>query len=150
MKALESLNMSSGGSFLHLTTSEAMATIERTISAADIWSRKHSKLPRKKEFSPEQKEEVLIAKSQTLQNRDSAINPKPPIPHCKDDGLDFVFCKMLVNQYKNTIATRRTLSQLPFPRSAHWNKQKDGMSSNVIEGEASKEIILTLPLLCLH
>jgi len=44
---------------------------------------------------------------------------------------------MLVNQYKNTIASRRTLSQLPFPRSAHWNKNKDGMSSNIIEGEPS-------------
>jgi len=129
--------MSSRGSFLHLTVSEAMATIERIISATDIWSRKHSKLPREKKFSPEQKEEVLIAKLQTLQSRDSAVNPKPPIPHCKDDGLGFEFCKILVNQYKNTIASRRTLSQLPFPRSAHWNKNKDGMFSDVIEGEPS-------------
>jgi len=49
----ESLNMSSGGSFLHVTASEAMATIERIVSAVNIWSRKHSKLPRKKGFSPE-------------------------------------------------------------------------------------------------
>ena len=33
-----------------------------------------------KEWSPEQEEEVLIAKSQPLQSQDLAINPEPSIP----------------------------------------------------------------------
>jgi hypothetical protein len=37
-------------------------------------------LEKEKESSPEQEEEVLIAKSQPLQSQDLAINPKPSTP----------------------------------------------------------------------
>jgi hypothetical protein len=40
-----------------------------------------NKLPEKeKESSPEQEEEVLIAKSQPLQSQDLAVNPESSIP----------------------------------------------------------------------
>ena len=44
---------------------------------------------RKKESSPEQEDEVLIAKSQPLQSQDLAINPEPPIPQNppKEEGI---------------------------------------------------------------
>ena len=42
----------------------------------------HNELPEEeKESSPEQEDEVLIAKSQPLQSQDFAINPKPSIPY---------------------------------------------------------------------
>jgi hypothetical protein len=37
-------------------------------------------VPDKKESSPKQEEEVLIAKSQPLQSQGLAINPEPSIP----------------------------------------------------------------------
>ena len=40
-----------------------------------------------KESPPEQKEEVFVAKIQSLQSQDLAINPKPSKPH--NDDLDF-------------------------------------------------------------
>ena len=41
----------------------------------------HNELPKvEKESSPDQVEEVLIAKSQPLQSQDVGINPEPPIP----------------------------------------------------------------------
>jgi hypothetical protein len=42
---------------------------------------------------------------------------------------------MFVNLYK--MASRKKCSQLPFPHRAHWNKYKDGMSSDAIEGVPS-------------
>jgi hypothetical protein len=40
-----------------------------------------NKLPEEeKKSSPEQEEEVLIAKSEPLQSQDLAINPEPSIP----------------------------------------------------------------------
>jgi hypothetical protein len=73
--------------------------LEKITSQATRWTKIHFKPPQKKEFSPEQKEEVLIAKSQPLQSRGSAVNPKTSIHQCNDDSLDFQFCKMLVDQY---------------------------------------------------
>jgi hypothetical protein len=77
----------------------------------------------------------LIAQSQPLKSQDSAINLKPSKPKHNDDSLDFQFCKMFVNLYK--MASRKKFSQLPFPCRAHWNKYKDVMSSDAIEGEPS-------------
>jgi hypothetical protein len=48
----ESLDISSGGSFLHLLASEARVTIEKTTSGAASWTKIHFKPLRKKEFSP--------------------------------------------------------------------------------------------------
>jgi hypothetical protein len=84
------LDLSSGGAFLHLLTSEARVMLEKITSQATRWIKIHFRPPKKKEFSPEQKEEVLIAKSQPLQSQGSAVNPKPSIPQRNDDRLDLV------------------------------------------------------------
>ena len=66
--------------------------------------------------SPEQEEEVLIAKTQSLQSQDLAVNPKPSKPHF--DDLDFQLAKMLVNQSKSDLFRRaswKKCRQLPFP-----------------------------------
>jgi hypothetical protein len=76
----ESLDISSRGSFLHLLVSEARVTIEKIISGAASWTKIHFKPLRKKEFSPKQKGEALIAKSQPLKSQDSAVNLKPSKP----------------------------------------------------------------------
>jgi hypothetical protein len=64
----EFLDLSSRGAFLHLLTSEARVMLEKITSQATRWTKIHFKPPKKNEFSPEQKEEVLIAKSQPLQS----------------------------------------------------------------------------------
>jgi hypothetical protein len=51
------------------------------ISGKTLCTSIHIELPEKeKKSSPDQEEEVLIAKSQPLQSQDLAINPEPPIP----------------------------------------------------------------------
>ena len=51
------------------------------ISGKTPYTSIHNEHPEEeKESSPEQEEEVLIAKSQPLQSQDLAINPKPSIP----------------------------------------------------------------------
>ena len=77
---MESLDTTSRGAFLHLSTSEARAMLDR-ISGKTPYTSIHNDLPEKeKKSSPDQEEEVLIAKSQPLQFQDLAINPEPPIP----------------------------------------------------------------------
>jgi hypothetical protein len=47
---------------------------------------------------------------------------------------------MLVDQYKSDLFRRasfRKYCQLPFPHRGHWEKCKDGMPSDAIEGEPS-------------
>jgi hypothetical protein len=64
----ESLDLSSGGAFLHLPISEARAMIEK-ISQATYWTSFHDELfEEEEESSPELEEEVLIVKSQPLQS----------------------------------------------------------------------------------
>ena len=76
----ESLDAASRGAFLHLSTSEVRAMLDR-ISGKTPYTSIHNELPEKdKKSSPDQEEEVLIAKSQPLQSQDLAINPEPPIP----------------------------------------------------------------------
>ena len=76
----ESLDASSRGAFLHLSTSEARVMLDR-ISGKTPGTSIHNKLPKKeKKSSPNQEEEVLIAKSQPLKFQDFAINLEPPIP----------------------------------------------------------------------
>jgi len=82
------------------------------ISGKTPYTSNHNKLlEEEKESSPEQEEEVLIAKSQPLQSQGLAINPKPSIPQnpnppkeeeiqpfeisCEDDLFDADFGKSL-------------------------------------------------------
>ena len=76
----QSLDQASRGAFLYLTVSEAKSMLDR-ISGKTSCTSIHDQLPKvEKESSSEQVEEVLIAKSQSLQSQDVAINPEPPIP----------------------------------------------------------------------
>jgi hypothetical protein len=65
---MEFLDESSRGAFLHLSTSEARAMLDR-VSEKTPCTSIHNELPKKKKkSSPDQEEEVLIAKSQPLQS----------------------------------------------------------------------------------
>jgi hypothetical protein len=76
----ESLDLASRGAFLHLSTSEARAMLNR-ISEITPCTCIHNELFKEEmKSSPEQEEEVLIAKLQPLQSQDLSINPKPSIP----------------------------------------------------------------------
>jgi hypothetical protein len=61
----ESLDAASRGVFLHLSTSEARAMLDK-ISGKTPCTSIHNKLKEEKESFPEQEEEVLIDKSQPL------------------------------------------------------------------------------------
>ena len=108
---MESLNAASRGAFLHLSASEARSMLDR-ISGKTPYTSIHDELPEEeKESSPEQEEEVLIAKSKPLQSQDLAINLEPSIPQnlnppkeeeiqpfeisCEDDLFDADFRKSL-------------------------------------------------------
>ena len=64
--SMESLNAASRGAFLHLSTSEAMAMLDRISGKTPCTSIHYELLEEEKESSPKQEEEVLIAKSQPL------------------------------------------------------------------------------------
>jgi hypothetical protein len=73
------LDMASKGAFLHLFASKARTILDRIIGRISYTSI-HDELPEKeKESSPDQEEEVLIAKSQSFQFQDLAINLEPSI-----------------------------------------------------------------------
>ena len=76
----ESLDAASRGAFLHLSTSEARAMLDRISGKTPCTSIHYELLEEEKESSPKQEEEVLIAKSQPLRSQDLAINYEPPIP----------------------------------------------------------------------
>jgi hypothetical protein len=62
----ESLNAASRGAFLHLSTSEARAMLNRISRTTPCTSIHNELLEKEKKSSPDQEEEVLIAKSQPL------------------------------------------------------------------------------------
>ena len=65
---MKSLDAASRGAFLHLSTSEARAMLDR-LRRKTPYTSIHNELPEKeKESPPEQEEKVLIAKSQPLQS----------------------------------------------------------------------------------
>ena len=65
--------MASRGAFLHLSASKARTILDKIIGCIPYTSI-HDELPEEdKESSPEQEEEVLIAKSQPLQSQDLAV-----------------------------------------------------------------------------
>ena len=63
-----------------MSASEARSMLDR-ISIKTPCTSIHNELPKEeKKSSPDQEEEVLIAKSEPLQSQDLAINPEPSIP----------------------------------------------------------------------
>jgi hypothetical protein len=62
----ESLDAAYRGAFLHLSTSEARAILDKISEKTPCTSIHNKLLEEEKESSPEQEEEVLIAKSQPL------------------------------------------------------------------------------------
>jgi hypothetical protein len=157
--SMESLDAASRGVFLHLTTSEARAMLDR-ISGKTFYTSIHNELPKKEKKSfPNQEEEVIIAKSQPLQSQDLAINPKPPIPQnppreegipplkipveIKDDlfGADFGTLnsdlhKRPSSEYNSNPLKKGSPRKCPYSHIGHWEEFKDGMSSDTI-GELS-------------
>ena len=66
--SVQTLDQASRGAFLHLSASEVRSMLDR-ISGKMPCTSIHNELPEEeKESSPEQEEEVLIAKSQPLQS----------------------------------------------------------------------------------
>jgi hypothetical protein len=64
----ESLNATSRGAFLDLSTSEARTVLDRISGKTPYTSIPNELLDKKKKSSPEQEEKVLIAKSQSLRS----------------------------------------------------------------------------------
>ena len=139
---MESLDAASRGAFLHLSTSEARAMLD-SISGNTPCTRIHNEIPKKeKKSSPDQEEEVLIAKSQPLQSQDLAINPEPPIPQnppreegippleipveIKDDlfGADFGRAlnshKRPSSEYNSNPLKKGSLRKRPYSHIGHW------------------------------
>jgi hypothetical protein len=118
-------------------------------------------LEKEKESSPEQEEEVLMVKSQPLQSQGLAINPKPSIPQnpnpsreeesqpfeisCEDDLFDadfgnsfnFWFRKRPSSEYNSNYLKKGSLRKCPYSHVGHRGEFKDGMFSDVVEGESS-------------
>jgi hypothetical protein len=118
-------------------------------------------LEEEKESSPEQEEEVLIAKSQPLQSQGLAINPEPSKPQnpnppreeesqpfeisCEDDlfnvdfrnSFNFRFRKGSSSEYNSSSLKKRSLRKCPYFHVGHQEEFKDGMFSDAIEGEPS-------------
>jgi hypothetical protein len=77
--SMESLDIASRGAFLHLSTSEARAMLDRISGKTPCTSIHNELLEEEIESSPEQEEEALIAKPQPVQSQDLAINLEPSI-----------------------------------------------------------------------
>jgi hypothetical protein len=157
--SMESLDVASRGAFLHLSTSEARAILDRISEKTPCTSIHYELLEEEKESSPKQEEEGLIGKSQPLRSQDLAINPEPPIPQnppreegippmkipieIKDDlfGADFGRAfnshKRPSSEYNSNPLKKGYLRKRPYSHIGCWEEFKDGMSSNAIEGEPS-------------
>ena len=156
---MESLDAASRGAFLHLSTSEARAMLDR-ISGKTPCTSIHNELPEKeKKSSPEQEEEVFNAKSQPLQSQDLTVNPEPSIPQnppreeeiqpfeisYEDDLFGANFGRTLnsylhkrpSSEYNSNPLKKGSLRKCPYSHIGHWKEFKDGISSNAIEGELS-------------
>ena len=76
----ESLDAASRGAFLHLFASKARTILDKIIGKIPCTSI-HDEVPKEeKKSSPDQEDEVLIAKSQPLQSQNLDVNPEPSIP----------------------------------------------------------------------
>jgi hypothetical protein len=165
--SIESHDAASREAFLHLSTSEARAMLDR-ISGKTPYTSIHNELPEEeKESTLEQQEEVLIAKSQPLQSQGLGINPEPSIPQnpnppkeeeiqpfeisCEDDlfddfgkSLNFQFHKRPSSKYNLIPLKKGSLKKRPNSHVGYWEKFKDSMSSELIEGEPSH--LETIPI----
>ena len=65
----QTLDVASRGAFLHLLASDARSMLDRISGKTPCTSIHNELLEEEKESSPEQEEEVLIAKSQRLQSQ---------------------------------------------------------------------------------
>ena len=157
----ESLDLATRGAFLCLSIHEPRTILDKIIGKTAC-TRIHDELPEKeKKSSPNQEEQVLIAKAQSLQSQDLAINPKPPIPQnppkeegippleipveIKDDlfGADFGRAlnshlhKRHSREYNSNPFKKASLRKRPYSHVGCWEEFKDGMTSDAIEGELS-------------
>jgi hypothetical protein len=139
-KNKQTLHAASGGSFHHLSASEAWNLI-------DLMSGKSPSfyIPEKeKEPVPRQEEEVSIARSQPLQSQTLAIDPKPSIPQNSPreegiptlnlldaDGLDFWFYKRPSSRDNSNHCNNVSLRECP---GSYHEEVEDDISS---EGELS-------------
>jgi hypothetical protein len=157
----ESLDLASWGAFLYLSASEARSMLNNISEKTPCTSIQYELPGEEKESSPGQEEEVLIAKLESLQSQDLAINPKPSISQnlnpprekesqpfeisCEDDlfdayfenSLNFRFCKGPLSDYNSNPLKKGSLRKCPYSHIEHWEEFKDGMSSDAIEGESS-------------
>ena len=83
---MQTLDQASRGAFLHLSTSEERAMLDRISGKTPYTSIHYELLKEEKESSLKQEEEVLIAKSQPLQSQGLAINPELSIPAKSSKG----------------------------------------------------------------
>ena len=130
------------------------------ISGKTPYTSMHNELlEEEKESSPDQQEEVLIAKPQPLQSQNLAINHELSIPpksskwrkkstfgsrdEIKDDlfyadfekSLNFLLHKRPSSEYNSNPLKKGSLSKHPYSHIGYWEQFKDGMSSEPIEGE---------------
>ena len=77
---MKSLDAAFRGAFLQLSASKARTILDKIIERIPYTSIHDELTEEEKESSPEQEEEVLIAKPQPLQSKDLAINLEPSIP----------------------------------------------------------------------
>ena len=145
----QTLHAASGGSFHHLSASEAWNLI-------DLMSGKSPSIyipEKEKELVPRQEEEVSIAKLQPLQSQTLAINPKSSIPQNSPreegiptlnlshaNGLDFWFHKRPSSRDNSNPHNNGSLREC---LGSCYEEFEDGISS---EGELSHMKILTPPL----
>ena len=94
--SVQSLYQASRGAFLHLSASEARSMLDRISGKIPCTSINNELPEEEKESSPEQEEEVLIAKSQPLQSQDLAVNPEPLIPKILQGKKKFHLWKTLM------------------------------------------------------
>ena len=125
----------------HLSTSEVRAMLDRISEKTPCTRIHYELLEKEKKSSPDQEEEVLIAKSQPLQSQDLAINPEPSIPQnplreeeiqpfeisCGDDlfyadfgkNLNFQFHKRPSSEYNSIPLKKGSLRKHPYSHVGH-------------------------------
>jgi hypothetical protein len=153
----QDLNAASGGSFLSLSVSEVRLVLDKILERTTCTSIHDELLEEEKESSPEQEDEVLIAKSQPFQSQDLAISPEssisqnplreeeiPPLESSfefKDNLIDFGRTmkprpdKRSPSEYNPTPLKEESIKKRPYSHIGYQEELKDDISSAAIEGE---------------
>jgi hypothetical protein len=137
----QNLDYASRGSFLRLPIIKARAIIDRFCEHTHCLN-----IFPEDELPSKQKEEVLIAKSQSVQSQDSAIHPESPMPQnppCEFKGNIEDFGRAIIssprkrplNMHIQKFLMEESLRKRPYSHIGHWDEPKDGMPSNAIVGE---------------